>query len=53
MNEDKMPHNTTTNKLTTTELDLLFNLTRVRFSTTVSDLGLLVNSQLGMDDHVQ
>jgi len=35
---------------TTTELDLLS--ARVSFSTTVSDLGVLVDSQLSMADHV-
>ena len=37
-------------KLTTTELDLLS--VRIRFSTTVSDLDVLVNCQLSMADHV-
>ena len=37
-------------KLSTSELDLLS--ARVRFSTVVSDLGVLVDSQLSMADHV-
>ena len=37
-------------KLSMTELDLLS--ARVRFSTAVSDLGVLVDSQLSMADHV-
>jgi len=37
-------------KLTTIELDLLS--ARVSFSTTVFDLGVLVDSQLSMSDHV-
>ena len=37
-------------KLSTSELDLLS--ARVRFSTVVSDLGVMVDSQLSMADHV-